>query len=270
MAIRDFTDVPLDGLISLSGRSAVVTGAAKGIGAAIALRLAEAGAGVILGDVDEAGVTGTAEDILRRYDVKVFGIPLDVRDSASVVDAADRAVAEFGRLDIWVNNAGVYPAGATLQMTDEQWDHVLDVNLRGAFIGAREAARRMVESGAGGVIVNVASTAGFRAGGAGLPHYVASKHGLVGLTKSLAVEFGPAGIRVLGVAPTLIRTPGIDQLSTAGADMTTMLDQIAERLPLGRAGVADDVARVVLACASDLTAFMTGSTLLVDAGDLAL
>lgn len=271
MAVEDVTGKTIAELVSLDGRVAVITGAAKGIGAAVAARLTEAGAQLILGDIDEPGVRAVADELCARYGRKSIGIHLDVRDADSIAAAADRALADFGRLDIWVNNAGVYPPGTALDMSGAEWDRVLEINLRGAFLGAREAGRRMVEGARGGVIVNIASTASFRTGGAGLPHYVASKHGLLGLTKSLAVELGPHGIRVLAVAPTLVETPGIDELA-AGDDATinAMLAQIAARLPLGRAGVPDDVARVVLLCASDLTLFMTGSALLVDAGDLAL
>ena len=271
MAISDVKDRTIDQLMSLEGRAAVVTGAAMGIGAATAARLAEAGADLLLGDVDEAGVSAVAGGICERYGRKAVGVRMDVSDGASIRAAADRAIADFGRLDVWVNNAGIYPFALTLEMTDSDWDRVLDINLRGAFIGAREAAKRMIDAGNGGVIVNMASTAGFRAGGPGVPHYVASKHGLLGLTKSLAVEFGVHGIRVLAVAPTLIETPGIRQLSGGGDETATqMLSDLAARLPLGRPGVADDVARVVLMCATDMTLFMTGSALAVDAGDLAL
>jgi len=271
MPVRDVTDRTIAELVSLEGRVAVVTGAAKGIGAAIANRFAEAGALLLLGDIDEAGVCAVADQLCERFGRKAIGVGLDVSDAASIVAGSDRALTYFGQLDVWVNNAGIYPPGNALDMSDADWDRVMDINLRGAFIGAREAARRMIEAGNGGVIVNIASTAGFRAGGTGVPHYVASKHGLLGLTKSLAVEFGPLGIRVLAVAPTLIETPGIEAIAAGNDDaMKAMLDQLAARLPLGRPGVADDVARVALICASDLTLFMTGSALLVDAGDLAL
>jgi NAD(P)-dependent dehydrogenase (short-subunit alcohol dehydrogenase family) len=271
MAVRDVTSMPLQQLLSMEGRAAVVTGAAKGIGAATAARLAEAGCHLVLGDLDAVEVSALAERLMQQHHVKVVALPLDVADTASVVEAADRAVAEFGRLDVWVNNAGIFPPGTTLEMTDEQWDRVLDVNLRGSFVGAREAARRMVDGGTGGVIVNIASTAGFRGAATGMPHYIASKHAVVGMTKSLAAELGPHGIRVLGVAPTLIETPGISVLS-AGADdaLRAMLDGFAKTLPVGRVGVPDDVARVVLFCASDASMLMTGSTLLVDGGALAV
>jgi NAD(P)-dependent dehydrogenase (short-subunit alcohol dehydrogenase family) len=269
-AVPDVSDLPIERLISLDGRSAVVTGGAKGIGAAVCSRLAEAGADVLVGDLDEAACRATADELAQRFGRKVLAAQVDVADEASVTGLADRAATDIGGVDIWVNNAGIFPPGPLLDLSAEGWDRVLDVNLRGAFLGSREAARRMVTQGRGGVIVNITSTAGFR-GSAGMPAYVSSKHGLGGLTKSLAAELGPQGIRALAVAPTLIYTPGIDDLrDEAGPQMQELLEQLETRLPVGRAGVPDDVARAVLFCASDLSLLMTGSTLAVDGGDLAI
>ena len=272
MQAPDVSSRALAQLISLEGRTAGVTGGARGNGQAIVRRLAEAGADVLIADLNKAGAEEAAETIARESGQRVIGTELDVTSSTSIAAAAGRAVTELGGIDIWVNNAGIYPSTPLLEMTDEQWDKVLDVNLRGTFIGAREAGRRMVAAGHGGVIINLASTAGYRAAGPGIAHYVSSKHGVRGLTKSLAVELGPHGIRVLALAPTLIDTPGIaeGQAAFKAAGMGDVLEQLAQREPLGRAGVPDDVARVALFCASDLAALMTGSTLLVDAGDVAL
>jgi NAD(P)-dependent dehydrogenase (short-subunit alcohol dehydrogenase family) len=269
MSAPDLTGTPIEQLISLEGRSAVVTGGAAGIGYAVAERLAEAGANVLIGDLD--GAETAAETIASSYGARCEGVHLDVTDTGSVQSCAASAVDRFGSVDIWVNNAGIYPSTSVLEMTDDDWDRVHDVNIRGYFIGAREAARHMVGAEHGGVIINMASIAAFRAGGAGIVHYTSSKHGLLGLTKSLAVELGPVGIRVLTIAPTMIETPGIltnaDALRAAGnADLW---DSFAERMPLRRLGKPDDVARVVLFAVSDLAAFMTGSALMVDAGDLA-
>ena len=271
MPIADVSSRSLTELLSLAGRAAVVTGGSVGIGYAIADRLAEAGADVLIGDIgdtDRAVATLTG----RHPERTIAGTHLDVRDSASITTCIEVAVQRLGRLDVWVNNAGIYPSAPLLDLTDEDWDQVLEVNLRGTFVGAREAARRMIGAGRGGVILNLASTAGYQAGGPGVAHYVASKHGIRGLTKSLAVELGPHGIRVLAIAPTLIETPGIEsgreQFRASG--LGDLLDTYATRLPLGRTGVADDVARVAVFSASDLAMFMTGSTLLVDAGDVAL
>ena len=272
MSAPDVSSRTIAQLISLEGRTAVVTGGARGIGRAIATRFAEAGANVLIGDVDKTGAEESAETIAREFGHQAIGVELDVTNGTSIAAAADRAVRELGGLDIWVNNAGIYPSTPLLDMTDQDWDKVLDVNLRGTFIGAREAGRRMAEAGHGGVIINLASTAGYRAAGPGIAHYVSSKHAVRGLTKSLAVEFGPRGIRVLALAPTLIETPGIEEGRAAfqAAGLGDMLEQMAQREPLGRVGVPDDIARVALFCASDLAMLMTGSTLLVDAGDVAL
>ena len=270
MAVIDPSRRTLAELLSLSGRGAVVTGGARGIGYAIADRLAEAGASVLVADVDEKLAVYSADEIAERHGGKALGCAVDVASPAAVRDLADRAVAEFGGIDVWVNNAGIYPSAPLLDMTDEQWRQVMAVNLDGAFAGSREAARRMVERGAGGVIVNITSTAAFRSHGAGLAHYVASKHAVHGLTKSLAIELAPHGIRALAVAPTAIDTPGVEAMRAGyeAAGLGDLVADLAQQLPLGRIGVADDIARVVLFCASDLAAFMTGSTLVVDAGDL--
>jgi NAD(P)-dependent dehydrogenase (short-subunit alcohol dehydrogenase family) len=269
--IADVSDKSISELVSLAGRTAVITGAARGIGAAIAKRLAEAGASVLIGDVDEKGAEEAAES-LRASGHRALGMQCHAHDKASVTGLADRAVAEFGAIDIWVNNAGVYPSVRLLDMTEAQWDAVLDVNLKGAFLGAQQAAASMISAGRGGVIVNMSSTTGFRAPGPGIAHYVSSKHGVVGLTKALAVELGPHGIRVLAVAPTYIDTPGTaaGRQAHMAAGRGDIIEQMAATKPLRRVGVPDDVARVVLFCASDLSMLMTGSTLQVDAGDLSV
>jgi NAD(P)-dependent dehydrogenase (short-subunit alcohol dehydrogenase family) len=266
--VPDLTDVPLAALVSLEGKTAVVTGAARGIGQAIARRLAEAGAKVLVADVDGGAAVQTAKE-LAAAGATATGRGLDVTSGDDIAATADAALTEHGSLDVWVNNAGIYPATPLFDMTDDDWDHVLDINLRGAFIGSREAARRMVAAGSGGVIVNIASVAGYR-GRKALAHYSSSKHGLRGLTRSLAVELGPHGIRALGIAPTMVITPGTDAVAAQprSADMQPL--DVYSHLPLGRLGVPDDVARVVLFCASDLATYMTGSTLAVDAGQMSL
>ena len=263
-AIRDASSTLLPDLISLSGRVAIVTGGARGIGYACCARLAEAGAAVLVADLDgEASAKASAALGGRAQAAYV-----DVRDGTSVRAVVEHALAELGRLDIWVNSAGIYPVSPLLELSDDAWDVVLDVNLRGTFIGAREASRAMVAAGHGGVIVNVASTAAYRAEGPGAAHYVASKFGVRGLTQSLAREVGPHGIRVLGVAPTVTLTPGLEAERAALERAGFALEDLGPQLPLGRVAVPDDIARVVLFCASDLSSLMTGSTLLVDAGEL--
>lgn len=263
--VPDLTGAPLAALLSLRGRVAVVTGAARGIGYATAVRLVEAGARVVVADIDEAG----ALEAQARLGEAALAAAVDVTDGGSLRDLAGTAVEAFGCLDVWVGNAGIYPPTPALELAGEEWDRVLDVNLRGVFLGAREAARKMIEGGRGGVILTIASTAAYRAAGAGVAHYVASKFGVRGLTQSLAVELGPHGIRVLAIAPTVTLTPGLEAQRAALEASGFRLDDLGPALPLGRVAVPDDIARVAVFCAGDLSLLMTGSTLLVDAGELA-
>ena len=207
MMITDVSDKSIPELVSLEGRAAVSTGGAHGIGLAIATRFTEAGASVLIGDLDDKAAEDAAES-LSALGRRTIGVKLDARDTDSVSRFADRAVLELGTIDIWVNNAGVYPSVPLVDMTEAQWDNVLDVNLKGSFLGAQQAAKHTINAGHGGVIVNLASTASFRGLGPGIAHYVSSKFGIRGLTQALAVELGPHGIRVLAVAPTFIDTPG--------------------------------------------------------------
>jgi NAD(P)-dependent dehydrogenase (short-subunit alcohol dehydrogenase family) len=269
MAIADVSEKSIAELVSLAGRVAVVTGGAQGLGKAMVRRLAEAGAAVLIGDVRADQARRSAKEIAERFGARVIATELDVTDTASIVAAAELAIGELGGLDIWVNNAGLYPNVPLLEMTDGVWNDVMDVNLRGVFASCREAARRMIDAGVSGVLVNVVSTAGFKGVAPGVAAYVASKHGVRGLNRQLAIELAPHGIRVLGVAPTFCTTEG----------NMAALEQLPERVrteiaatltsALGRVGVPDDIARAVLFCASDMAMFMTGSTLLVDAGETA-
>ena len=267
--IQDFTDKSILGLMSLSGRTAVVTGGGRGLGKAIAARLAEAGANVLIGDIDTDLASSAAEDISKRYGAKVLGSYMDVTDSSSVDAVAELAVTQYGAIDIWVNNAGIFPCVEIKNMTDELWDKVLAVNTRGVFAGARAAANSMRANTQGGVIINVASTAGFRGVAPGLSAYVASKHAVRGMTRQLAMELAPDAIRVLGVAPTFCVTEGNLLAMQQDPKNPDAIEQIKSMVSskLGRVGVPDDIARVVLFCASDMSAFMTGSTLKVDAGE---
>lgn len=267
----DVSTSSLTELLSLEGRVAVVTGAAQGLGRAIAHRLAEAGAHLAVADLSLAESERAAAAIAERHHVDALGVQLDVTDEASVIEAVDRVVAELGGVDIWVNNAGVFPSVPATEMTLEAWEQVFAVNSRGVFLGARTAARQM--AGTGGVIVNVVSTAGFGAPAPGLAAYVGSKHAARGITKALALELAPAGVRVLGVAPTYVPTEGnmamaaatAERAAAAGAEVSPM-DVMSQSL-IGRLGTPDDIARVVLFAASDLAMIMTGSTLLADAGE---
>lgn len=266
-AVADVSSQSIAQLVSLAGRAAVVTGGGRGLGKAIAHRLCEAGAHVVIGDIEEELARRSAEELATRYGVKVLGVRMDVADSASVAAVADLTENEMGGLHIWVNNAGIFPARPAEEMEDATWDRVFEINVRGVFAGAREAARRMKPDG-GGVIINIVSTAGFKGIAPGLSAYVGSKHAVRGITKQMALELAPR-IRVLGVAPTYCVTEGNILAAQEHGPVDPADVQIGAMLTskLGRVGVPDDIARAVLFCASDLSIFMTGSTLLVDAGE---
>ena len=272
MIATDHTQSPLTSLLSLAGRVSVVTGGAAGIGRATASRLAEAGSSVVVADLQPSRVEEVALELRRTYGVSAIGVVADMRLESDIVALFERTVAELGRVDVLVNNAAIYPVKPALDVSIDDWDQVLSLNLRSVFMASREAAKRMIPTGRGGVIVNIASVSGFR-GRPKMSAYVASKHGVVGLTKSLAAEWGLEGVRVLGIAPPLVATPGMaawqqSERSQTGAGTSGVSVErlVTANLPLGRIGVPDDIARVVLFCASDLSALMTGGTLAVDAG----
>ena len=266
-SVPDVSDLPVGDLLSLRGRRAVVTGAAWGLGKATARRLAEAGADVLIADIDEDAAAATARELAERYGATVLSTRMDAGDTGSIRAAVALAVAELGGIDIWVNNAGIPSHVPLLDLAEEDFDRVMAINLRGTFTGAREAARQMIATGSGGVIVNVASLAGLRGIAPGQSAYVGSKHGVVGLTRTMAMELAPHGIRVLGIAPGVCLTEKTMHLGqiTPEAASKIGIPGIGGS-PLGRHGSADDVARVILFCASDMAMFMTGCTLPVEGG----
>jgi NAD(P)-dependent dehydrogenase (short-subunit alcohol dehydrogenase family) len=263
--VPDHSATPLSGLVSLTGRVAVVTGAARGIGAGIAARLAEAGAGVVVADLDGEAAMALAKELAEEHGRPAVGAALDVVEEASVAALADLAVERLGRLDIWVNNAGIFPhTGRVVEADAALFERVLAVNVNGMFYGAREAARRMAD---GGSIVNLASITSFAAR-SGLTAYSTSKHAVVGLTRNLAKDLAPQGIRVNAVAPGLIITPGVLS-GSAGETRSAAALESRPPAPLGRHGLPDDVSRVVLFLVSELAAFVSGATIVVDGGDTA-
>jgi 2-deoxy-D-gluconate 3-dehydrogenase len=258
-------------LFDLTGKTAIVTGAASGIGFGIATRLAEAGARVMIADVDGVAAE-TAAGRLKAKGWLAQAVRGDVRAPNEVAHLVEAAVGAYGGLDILVNNAGIYPFKPVLQMAEADWDRVLDINLKGTFLCAQAAARQMVTQGRGGVIVNIASIDAFHPSSVGLAHYDASKGGVVMFTKNLALELAPHGIRVMAIAPGGIATPG-SQASTmatqsSGVDLDAMLKAFLARIPVGRMGTPDDIGRVALFLASEAAAYMTGSTVFVDGGVL--
>lgn len=263
------TERPLSDLCSLRGRVAAITGAAKGIGLACARRLAEAGADVALLDIDQQTCEQAATRIRADFGVKAIGMAVDSSDPDAVRAAIKQCISQLGALNIWVNNAGIFPEISTLDITDGEYDRLMNLNQRGMFLAARDAAKEMIHNQHGGVIINMISVSALIAA-TNSAHYVAGKHAIAGATKAFARDLAPHGIRVMAVAPTLINTPGVQAGLSGGEESRKSLEAFIERIPLGRAGEADEVARAVFFAASDLAAFMTGSVLVVDGGELVL
>ena len=268
-AAKDPRDLTLAELYDLTGQVAVVTGAARGIGLAIVNRFAEAGATLVLADID-AETVRSAGDAIRQRGGTASECVSDVSTVAGAVEPVRAAKAAYGRVDVLVNNAGIYPMVPCLDLSEQVWDRTLDLNLKGLFFAAQAAAGEMADSGRGGAIINIASVDAFKPIG-NLVHYDASKGGVVMLTKSLAKELGPRGVRVNAIAPGGIETPGAAQTELPlppGVDAEEMLRRMLAALPLGRMGQPDDVARLALFLASPASAYMTGSTVVVDGGML--
>ncbi|HST34541.1 MAG TPA: SDR family NAD(P)-dependent oxidoreductase [Solirubrobacteraceae bacterium] len=256
------TQPSLQELISLSGHVAIVTGGAMGIGLGIARRLHEAGASVVIADLDEAVAQEAASSLDRIRAESALAVGCDVADPASVEALIDRTVERFGGLDILVNNAGIYPMLALAELDVDTFRRVLDVNLTGLFLCTKSAAEWMIARGRPGRIVNVTSIDALHPSMIGLSHYDASKHGAWGFTKNVALELAPHGICVNAVAPGGIKTPG-----TGGTDQES-LAAFEAMILMRRMGDPDDIGRAVLFLASELSSYTTGSQLVVDGGRL--
>jgi len=240
--------------IDLSGRTALVTGSTRGIGRAIAEALAGAGARVAVVGRD----AGRAEEVASAIGRDAAGFACDVTDTASVTALVENVEKAFGQIDILVNNAGLTRDNILFRLKDEDWDTVLDANLRGAFVAIRAASRGMMKR-RWGRIINIASVVGI-IGNKGQSNYAASKAGLIGLTKSVAKELASRNILINAVAPGFIETD-MTAAMTAEARAT-----LSGQIPLERLGSPNDVAAIVAFLASDLASYITGQVLVVDGG----
>ncbi len=241
----------------LENKVAVVTGGGRGIGEAIARRLAAEGASVAVCDVMRENAQKVADDLVQ-LGVKSVAYAVNVTDSAAVADVCAKIVADFGRVDILVNNAGITRDNLLLRMSEQDWDLVLDVNLKGAFLFTKGILPAMIKQRSG-AIVNIASIVGVL-GNAGQANYSASKAGMIGLTKTVAKEYAKRGIRANAIAPGFIQTAMTDKLTEEQKKMQT------DVIGLARMGQPDDVANAVLFLASDLSSYVTGQVLGVDGG----
>lgn len=242
----------------------VVTGGGNGIGRATALRFSQESAHVVVADSDGERAAHVASEI-RGKGGSALDVQVDVTVRDSVAEMFARAVAAYGRVDVLCAIAGIAGNIPFVEMTDAEWDRMLGVNLRGVFVCGQLAARQMIEQGGGGQIVNMASTNGL-VGEEELAHYNASKFGVVGLTKTMAIELAAHNIRVNAVCPGLIRT----RLTAALVGDPIASAEYLKKIPLGRFAEPDEVAGAFLFLASDDASFITGTTLVVDGGQLAL
>jgi 2-deoxy-D-gluconate 3-dehydrogenase len=249
---------PVIDLLDLRGKTAVVTGGAMGIGLGIVRRLHEAGANVVIADIDADAAHGAVAQLGGAERLKAVTGDVSRQQDAEAIVAA--AVDGFGALDIFVNNAGIYPMSPFLEAELDTVRRTIEVNLLGVFACSQAAARQMITQGRGGRIITVSSIESLTPSVLGMGHYGASKHGVWGLVKTLALELGPHGITVNCVAPGGVVTPGLGSLDK---EMMAAFESV---VPMGRMGTPDDIGRAVLYLASDLASYLTGTQIVVDGG----
>ena len=254
-----------DNLFNLKDKTAIVTGAAGGLGEAIALAYSEYDSSVVLVDIDEGKIDQLAQQIAERGG-RAISIKADVSKAQDVKRVVERTLSEFGRVDILMNNAGIGRRANAEQMTDQQWDEVLEVNLKGAFLFCREVGKVMIKHRKGGRIINMASIAGVVGITTGNANYAASKGGLIAMTRCLAIEWAKHNILVNAIAPTHTHTPLVDCLIEQRPEVEKYF---IDNIPLGRMGYPSDLVGPAVFLASEASSFITGHVLLVDGGHTA-
>ncbi len=242
----------------LKGRTAIITGSGRGIGKSIAMKLASLGANIVINDIPSSDYADATCEEIKAMGVDSIVVKGDVRNADDVKNLIDTALEKFGKIDIFVNNAGVTRDGLMLRMSEDDWDLVLDINLKGAFNCIKAVARPMMKQRSG-AIINIASVVG-EMGNVGQANYSASKGGLIALTKTTAKEFASRGIRCNAVAPGFIASDMTDKLSDE------VKKQYFAAIPLGKFGQTDQIADVVAFLASDMSSYVTGQVINVDGG----
>jgi 2-deoxy-D-gluconate 3-dehydrogenase len=258
-------------IFSLEGKTAIVTGAAMGIGYGIAKRFADAGAAVLLTDIDATAVSAAASR-LQETAGRVHTVAVDIGADEAPDRIVTACVETFGGIDVLVNNAGIFPRVPAVEMPPELFDRVLRINLRGLVLLSCAVGRRMIEQRRGGAIINIASIDSLRPSMVGLAAYDASKGGVLMFTRSFALEMAPNDVRVNAILPGGIATEGASRPLEASGMTQQQMDELrkrfVERIPLRRMGVPDDIATVALFLASSASGYMTGSHVVVDGGVL--
>jgi len=250
---------------NLENKVAIVTGARRGMGRAHSLALAGAGAKIVVSDISQEECQQVVEEI-KKAGGEALAVKCDVSDKKEVEEMVKKTVEKFGRLDILVNNAGICQFKPFLELSEQEWNKTIDINLKGYFLCAQAAAKEMVKQKSG-AIVNIASIAMGQVGigMSSIAHYCASKGGIVAMTQAIAAELAPYNIRVNAVAPGAIETPMAD----ATKSDPQILEAALAKIPMKRMGQPEEVARLVLFLASDNSSYMTGSTVIVDGGWMA-
>ncbi|MGV8153515.1 MAG: 3-oxoacyl-ACP reductase FabG [Alkaliphilus sp.] len=243
--------------MKLKDKVVIVTGAARGIGESVALKFTKLGAKVIIVDINQESIDEVVEK-LNAIGGNALGFKVDVTKKEEVDEMVEKVVAKFGKLDIIINNAGITSDAKLVRMTEEQFDKVIDVNLKGTYNCAQAAAKLMEEQGYG-VILNASSVVGIY-GNFGQTNYAATKWGVIGMTKSWAKELGKKGVRVNAVAPGFILTPMTEKMPDK------VLDIMKRKAPINRLGLPEDIANAYAFLASDEASFITGTVLSVDGG----